>query len=39
MEGIVGWMIVGFVGWWFFKLGKQNGSRLGFRAGRRRFRR
>ncbi|TWU39821.1 hypothetical protein Q31b_31360 [Novipirellula aureliae] len=41
MEGLAGWFIIGFVGWWFYKTGKRTGSRkgYGYNVGRSRSRR
>ncbi|TWU18626.1 hypothetical protein Poly21_07900 [Allorhodopirellula heiligendammensis] len=39
MEGLAGWIIVGFVAWWSYKSSKRTGSRKGYNVGRSRSKR
>ncbi len=39
MEGLAGWIIIGFAAWWFYKTGKRTGSRKGYNVGRSRSKR
>ncbi|EMI22258.1 hypothetical protein RMSM_00784 [Rhodopirellula maiorica SM1] len=39
MDGLAGWIIIGFVAWWFYKSGKRIGIRDGCNVGRSRSRR